>query len=73
VADSEFYDRYENSEKTKLGGFPALIQGELSFGLEKFVFQIGTEEKAGWYWGDCGIGYFGLDDAGKWLFEWTCY
>jgi len=73
VTDGEFYDRYENSEKTKLGGFPALIQGELSFGLEKFVFQIGTEEKAGWYWGDGGVGYFGLNDAGEWLFEWTCY
>ena len=73
VTDGEFHDRYENSEKTKLGGFPALIQGELSFGLEKYVFQIGTEEKAGWYWGDGGIGYFGLNDAGEWLFEWTCY
>ncbi|MDH4203036.1 MAG: DUF1963 domain-containing protein [Phycisphaerae bacterium] len=73
VADSEFYDRYQNSEKTKLGGYPALIQGELRFGINDFVFQIGTEEKAGWYWGDCGIGYFGLNDIGEWLFEWTCY
>ena len=63
----------EKSEKTKLGGYPALIQGELQFGINDFVFQIGTEEKAGWYWGDSGIGYFGLNDEGKWLFEWTCY
>lgn len=73
VTDSEFYDRYENSEKTKLGGYPALIQGELGFGINNFVFQIGSEDKAGWMWGDCGIGYFGLDDEGQWLFEWTCY
>lgn len=73
VTDSEFYDRYKNSEKTKLGGYAALIQGELRFGVNDFVFQIGTEEEAGWYWGDGGIGYFGLNDEGQWLFEWTCY
>ena len=73
VTDSEFHDRYHNSEKTKLGGYPALIQGALSFGLDKFVFQISSEDKAGWMWGDCGIGYFGLNDEGKWLFEWNCY
>lgn len=73
VADSEYHDRYTSIENTKLGGYPALIQGELQFGIHDFIFQIGTEDKAGWYWGDSGIGYFGLDDKGKWLFEWTCY
>ena len=40
---------------------------------DDFMFQIDSEEKASWMWGDCGIGYFGLDDNGQWLFEWTCY
>ena len=73
VTDSEYEDRYENSERTKLGGHPTLLQGRLQFDVNDYVFQIGTEDKAEWMWGDCGIGYFGLDDAGKWLFEWTCY
>ncbi|MCE5186046.1 MAG: DUF1963 domain-containing protein [Planctomycetaceae bacterium] len=73
VTDHEFNDRYHNSERTKLGGYPALIQAELSFGLNNFAFQIGTEEKAHWGWGDGGIGYFGLNDNGEWLFEWSCY
>lgn len=73
VTDSEFFDRYDNSERTKLGGYPALIQGELKFNMNDFVFQIGSEEKVSWMWGDSGIGYFGLDDNGQWLFEWTCY
>lgn len=74
VKDSDlYYEKYKNSERTKLGGFPALLQGTLKFGIDDFMFQIGTEEKAEWMWGDCGIGYFGLTNGGKWLFEWTCY
>ena len=73
VTDSEYEDRYENSERTKLGGHPTLLQGRLQFNMNDYVFQIGTEDKAEWMWGDSGIGYFGLNDAGKWLFEWTCY
>lgn len=68
-----FHDRYHNSEKTKLGGYPALIQSELSFNHKHFVFQIGSEEKAGWFWGDTGIGYFGLNDKGEWEFDWQGY
>lgn len=73
VTDDEFFDRYDNSERTKLGGYPTLIQGELGFNMNDFVFQIGTEEKAKFYLGDCGVSYFGLDDNGQWFFEWTCY
>ena len=68
-----FHDRYHNSERTKLGGYPALIQGELKFGIDDFVFQIGTEDKAKCYWGDGGAAYFGLSDEGQWMFEWSCY
>ena len=71
VTDSEYDDRYYNSKGTKIGGHPHLIQGPLEF-MDDFMFQIDSEEKAGWMWGDCGIGYFGLDDNGQWLFEWTC-
>ena len=68
-----FEKRYPCSEKTKLGGYPALIQGELNFGNENYLFQIGSEENASWMWGDCGIAYFGLDVNGRLLFEWQCY
>jgi len=67
-----FYNRYHNTEKTKIGGWPSLIQHELP-DIGEFVFQIGTEEKAGWIWGDNGIGYFLLDERGEWHLTWQCY
>ena len=68
-----YLKRYCSSERSKLGGYPATIQDELDFGMENFVFQISTEEKAHFMWGDAGIGYFGLDKNGQWLFEWQCF
>jgi hypothetical protein len=68
-----FSERYHCTDKTKIGGYPALIQDHLEFGNENYLFQIGSEEKASWMWGDCGIGYFGMDDNGRLLFEWQCY
>jgi hypothetical protein len=70
--DSLFHDRYHNSEQTKVGGWPALIQSDLDTKGD-FVFQIGTETKANWSWGDRGIGYFLLDVDGNWQLTWQCY
>jgi len=67
-----YYNRYHNNEKTKIGGWPCLVQSELP-AIGEFVFQIGSEDKAGWMWGDDGIGYFLLDDKGQWHLTWECY
>ena len=64
-----YYSRYQNSDRTKLGGWPALIQHELQMKQDEFLFQVGSEEKAHWIWVDSGVGYFGLDDSGDWKFE----
>jgi hypothetical protein len=68
----QFHDRYRNHSGTKVGGWPSLIQYELS-GVGEFVFQIGSEEKPGWMWGDLGIGYFCLSPNGEWQLVWQCY
>jgi hypothetical protein len=67
-----FFERYASHPGTKVGGFPAEIQGGLG-GDGTFVFQIGSEEKANWMWGDCGIGYFLKGPKGYWEFQWQCY
>ena len=66
-----FYDRYSNAPGTKFG-WPSLIQHELENGAG-YVFQIGSEEKAQWTWGDGGVGYFCLNPDGVWNLEWQCY
>lgn len=67
-----FYDRYQNRSSTKVGGWPSYIQGAPAQTLGDFVFQIGSEEKANWMWGDNGIGYFYFRD-GEWTMRWDCY
>jgi len=67
-----FYKRYHNSDRTKFGGWPSLIQHELP-NIGDFVFQIGTEEKARFSWGHSGIGYFLLDKQQNWRLTWQCY
>lgn len=67
-----FYDRYSSQSGTKVGGWPAHIQsGKLPH--QEFVFQIGTERKSHWSWGDNGIGYFYCGSVGDWIMDWQCY
>jgi hypothetical protein len=71
-ASDLFFEKYRNYSGTKVGGWPSEIQ----HGLETegaFVFQIGSEEKAGWIWADNGIGYFVKDQSGEWLFKCKFY
>ena len=68
-----YYNEFDTVPTTKVGGFPNLIQASLAMKLEDFVFQIATEDKVNWTWGDAGTGYFGLDDNGSWKMEWQCY
>jgi hypothetical protein len=65
-----FYDRYKRHLDTKVGGWPSYTQS--SIGSDDYVFQIGSEEKPQWMWGDNGNGYFFLRQ-GKWLLYWDCY
>ncbi|MHC5082636.1 MAG: DUF1963 domain-containing protein [Planctomycetota bacterium] len=67
--DDLYYSRYQNTERTKLGGWPSLVQHELKMEIDDFMFQVGSEEKGHWNWIDSGTGYFGLDSSGHWKFE----
>jgi uncharacterized protein YwqG len=65
-----FYGRYSQHPFTKVGGWPSYIQS--SIGSDDFVFQIGSEEKTRWMWGDNGNGYFSFTDN-RWYLYWDCY
>ena len=80
----ENYDeRFENQHRSKVGGWPSLIQSEIFWAPmnehpanPEYVFQIDSEEKARWAWGDGGTGYFGRgtgEAKDQWTLEWQCY
>ncbi|KZL09814.1 hypothetical protein PsAD26_03342 [Pseudovibrio sp. Ad26] len=61
-------DYYEQSgvgtlDATKLGGWPSCIQSEPWWYFDEedqkfeYALQIGSEDKAGWMWGDTGSGF----------------
>lgn len=42
----------------------------------EYIFQVDSEEKAGWIWGDAGTGYFGRGSGvakDQWALAWQCY
>ena len=57
-----------NQYRTKVGGWPGIIQHELEMEIENFVLQIGSEEKAKLNWVDGGVLYLGYKDE-EWYFE----
>jgi hypothetical protein len=67
-----FHDRYMNCSTTKVGGWPSYIQPAPGQDAADFVFQIGSEGKSNWMWGDNGIGYFYCRDD-DWIMHWDCY
>jgi hypothetical protein len=78
----EFDELFKNTIGFKLGGWPTLIQSEISWGKKhrakpEYVFQIGTTQKGNWMWGDNGIGYFGRGTAkghkDEWAIDWQSY
>jgi uncharacterized protein YwqG len=71
-ASNLFFERYKGISGTKMGGYPYEIQHG-DFGDSEFVFQIGSEEKPQWMWGDDGIGYFLRDKQGHWEFQCQFY
>ena len=74
---------FENQSGTTLGGWPTLVQAECDWGPfnrhpanPEFVFQIDTEPKAHWAWGDSGVGYLGRGigaHTNVWTLAWQCY
>lgn len=85
VLDDFAYDEFDELFRTaagfKLGGWPSLIQSEISWRNRRiapeFVFQVPTTKKGNWMWGDNGTGYFGRGTAAgrkaEWTLEWQCY
>jgi hypothetical protein len=70
-ATEKFFAELQNHPGTKVWGYPAEIQHEV--GIEDFVFQVGSEEKAQWAWADNGIGYFFREADGSWKFACQFY
>lgn len=81
--EENYYDLFKNRDGSKVGGWPSLIQSEIYWGPWNkhpanpvYVFQIASEEKAHWAWGDEGVGYFGRGRGGasdQWALAWQCY
>lgn len=67
----EFYERYKGYKNTKFGGFPYCIQHGIP--LKNYIFQIDSDEKANWWWGDAGTAYFFKDREGNWNWDMQCY
>jgi Domain of unknown function (DUF1963) len=67
---------------SKLGGWPSCVQSEPWWWKHppeqaefEFAFQIDTENKAHWMWGDSGTAYFARSKTtpNEWAFDWQCY
>lgn len=81
--DDNYRDLSETQQGTKIGGWPYTVQSEIFWAPlnrhpanPEYVFQIDSEAKAGWSWGDAGFGYFGRgtgDARDVWTLEWQCY
>lgn len=73
--EENYSERFPNTEGVKLGGWPTLLQGELSWAsASEFAFQLDSVVKARWQWGDNGVAYFGrnTEEVGpaQWAFAW---
>ncbi len=71
-ASDAFFDEFNRYSMTKVGGYPTEIQHGVG-NLDEFVFQVGSEEKPNWMWGDNGIGYFFKSPTGEWRWSYQCY
>ena len=67
----QFDERYHRSAGTKVGGWPEYIQAAPEGMVDHFVFQIASESKADWAWGDASRGYFYF--SGMWMMHWDCH
>lgn len=79
-----YYDLgLENQDGIKVGGWPTNIQSDICWApmnrhpcRPAYAFQIDSDSKAGWFWGDSGVDYFGRgtgEHRDKWAMAWQCY
>lgn len=76
--EDNYSELFPNAEGIKFGGWPTLIQGEISWTSAtepQFAFQVDSVEKARWQWGDNGVAYFGRSEkkTDQWTFSWQSY
>ncbi|WP_338663495.1 DUF1963 domain-containing protein [Pararoseomonas sp. SCSIO 73927] len=67
AASERFFSEFRRYDGTKVGGYPREVQH--GAGVEDFVFQVGSEPKVGFMWGDRGIAYFHRPADGGWRFS----
>ncbi len=82
LRDSYYELGFENVGGTKVGGWPSNVQSEIFWAPmnkhphnPQYAFQIDTEPKAHWMWGDSGVGYFGRGTGvhqDEWAMSWQC-
>ncbi len=80
--EANFHEIFANKSGFKIGGWPTLIQGPIFSGIDpsnktEYAFQIDSvaTDKAGFYLGDSGVLYFGLDrteNRMQWEMTWQC-
>lgn len=83
LIEDNYFDIVKIKDGSKIGGWPHLIQSEIYWAPfnqpptnPEYAFQIDNEEKAGWMWGDAGVGYFGRGTGqakDTWALAWQCY
>ncbi|MVM36598.1 DUF1963 domain-containing protein [Spirosoma sp. HMF3257] len=76
--DENYSEIFPNTAGIKFGGWPTLIQGEISWdSAAEFAFQLDSIPKARWQWGDNGVAYFGRNKeevgSAQWTFAWQSY
>ncbi len=81
--DDNYHSLFETQQGTKIGGWPFTVQCEICWAPWNqhpanpgYVFQIDSESKAQWSWGDAGFGYIGRGTGNAknvWTLEWQCY
>ena len=77
LEDKDYYDIAHCHDGFKIGGWPSLIQSEVFWAPwnrhpanPTYVFQIDSNEKAGWSWGHNGVGYIGRGTAPGYQDDW---
>lgn len=84
ILAAQLTNQFRNVEGFKLGGWPTTIQSEIDWGNQahlsyrpEYIFQIDSNEKGNWMWGDNGIGYFGRGTVDgfrdRWVLDWQCF
>lgn len=78
-----FSEKYPTARGVKLGGWPSLVQSEISWAPlnrhpaePRYVFQVDSLQEARWQWGHDGCAYLGRGTTkgrqNEWVFEWQC-